>query len=354
MKQIKTLMYVYISLCFLNMSAFATESEAELLVHSYTNDRYYNQVCWLTSHNSFAYKSDFLNQFLFPNQQKNIRNQLLYGVRSFMIDLYYENDDPNASIILAHNNDLTGGKNYVQKFSSPFLSTIKEWVNDPKHQDDIITIHLESYIRDYDKIKDEIDNAELGEYLFDLCEYNGGKTQKGKARCLLLDDAELDLNELGWPTIGEMRERKKTIVIFSDKTEDVGKGIIHISSTMETKYDLREYPYCEMRLEGRSLQAPIFIMNHFYGMQAIPYGIGRYYRWKDANEFYKIVTRAGECALQSGQWPNFIAFDNIGYQNNDERKIVIEINNFNRNCYGVVKTEDKIESKHEGHMHDEL
>ena len=47
-------------------------------------------------------------------------------------------------------------------------------------------------------------------------------------------------------------------------------------------------------------------------------------------------------------------YSNIGYQNNDARKIVIKINNFNRNCYGIIKTEDKIESKHEDPMHDEL
>ena len=360
MKQIKTLILYFhiIVLCCLNVSAFAVESEAELLVSSYTNDRHYNQVCWLTSHNSFAYKrGSFLNSRLFPNQQKNIQEQLLYGVRSFMVDLHYENDDTNKPIILAHNNDLTGRKNYVQKFSYPFLYTIKEWLKDPIHQDDIITIHLESYIRDYDKIKGEIDTAELGKYLFDLCEYNGGEALEGKARCILPDAEELDLNKLSWPTLGEMRERKKTIVIFSDKTEDVGKGILHASNTMETKYDLSDYPYCEMRLDGRSSNAPIFIMNHFYGWQAVPFGIGRYYRLKDPNEFRKIVARAGECALQGGQWPNFIAFDNIGYKHNDDREIVIKINAFNKDCYGGIgedRTEDKIKSKYEDLMHDEL
>lgn len=37
------------------------------------------------------------------------------------------------------------------------------------------------------------------------------------------------------------------------------------------------------------------------------YGIERYYRWKDYNEFNKIIVRVGECTFQSGQRPNFIA-----------------------------------------------
>lgn len=90
--------------------------EDELLAQTNADNRYYNHICWLTSHNSFAYKDDsFSSTLLHPNQEKNIQEQLLYGVRSFMIDLHNKGmiHDFDEDIVLAHKNDLTGGLNYV-------------------------------------------------------------------------------------------------------------------------------------------------------------------------------------------------------------------------------------------------
>lgn len=67
-------------------------------VSFYQNERYYNDVCWLTSHNSFAYKNTSFKHQLFPNQIRSIKKQLLLGVRSFMIDLHYDNNE----VVIAH------------------------------------------------------------------------------------------------------------------------------------------------------------------------------------------------------------------------------------------------------------
>lgn len=266
-----------------------------------------------------------------------------------MVDLYYENDDPHNSIILAHKNDLTGGKNYVQKFTFPFLSTIKNWLDDPEHENDIITIHLESYVRSYKKIiyeldavdakdEDKISKPKLKSYLFDLCEYNGAKAKEGSAECYSSAGKPLDPQKLQWPTLGEMRKSNKRLVIFSDKAEDAGYGIMHVSNTMETQYNLSKYPSCEMRREGRLLKAPIFTMNHFYRLQAVPLGIGRHYEKKKANKFDKTAARVGICTFQEKQWPNFIAVDNVGFEEDETRQIVLAINNrHNEICYYVAQ-----------------
>ena len=318
-----------VALSVFNAPVFADiPTEEDLLSQTYTDNKYYNQVCWLTSHNSFAYvDKSFLAMRLHPNQKRNIQEQLLYGVKSFMVDLHYEDSNLNKSIILAHKNDFTGGKNYRQKFSFPFLQTINKWLED--YPQDIITIHLESYVRNYEKIIGELDaiNAEsengtsepkLTSYLFDLCEYNGGMAKKGKSKCDCSSGKQLEKKQLRWPTLGEMRQKNKRLVI-------AGYGIMHVSNTMETQYDIRGYPDCEMRSEreGRSLKVPIFIMNHFYGWEAIP-GIGCFY--EAANEFNEIAKRVGVCALQEGQWPNFIAVDNVGSKSGEERQIVLAIN----------------------------
>lgn len=339
-----------IALSVFNIVVFANIPTTEdLLIQSYTDNKYYHRVCWLASHNSFAYKDDsFSSMWLHPNQKKSIQEQLLHSVRSFMVDLYYEDNNPSKSIILAHKNDITGGKNYVQKFSSPFLSTIKEWLNDPKHQNDIITVHLESYVQSYRKIIDTLDaidadsksgtsESNLTSYLFDLCEYNGGVAKEGKAKCDWLNEKQLETKQLRWPTLGEMRQKNKRLVIFSDQVEDVGYGIMHVSNTMETQYDISAitgYSNCEMRREGRALKAPIFIMNHFYGWEAIP-GLGYFY--EATNEFNEMAKRAGICALQEGQWPNFIAVDNVGSNGGKEQLIVLAVNEHSEKCCAVAQ-----------------
>lgn len=66
--------YTVIVLCFANVPIFAYSSEARLLDQSYIDGAHYNQICWLTSHNSFAYKDDsFSSPFLHPNQKKSIK-----------------------------------------------------------------------------------------------------------------------------------------------------------------------------------------------------------------------------------------------------------------------------------------
>lgn len=236
--------------------------------------------------------------------------------------------------------------------------TIAQWLDDPKHENDIITIHLESYIKDYDKIKEAIDVAGLGEYLFDLCEYNGGEAQKGEAQCKWFDGKDRKINELHWPTLGEMRKQGKNLVIFSDKSEDAGRGIMHVSGTMETKYDISDYPYCEMRREGRSSRAQIFIMNHFYGWEAVPI-VGKYYDYfKCPNKF--VGHRVLKCFLQEERLPNFLAVDHVGAPCGDEKEIVLAINKIS-NSYCVDKdsiTEEKHKDKKKEEKkypeHDEL
>lgn len=105
------------------------------LIQTYTDDVLYNEVCWLTSHNSYAYKDPNSSVNFLPNQVYPIEEQLRRGVRSFMIDLHY---DDEHNIILAHEGIL-----FKQPFL-PFLKTIKKWLDE--HRKDIITVHLESYI----------------------------------------------------------------------------------------------------------------------------------------------------------------------------------------------------------------
>ena len=310
----------------------------------------------------------FAGKFIPSNQWLNITGQLEYGVRGFMLDLYYKDDDPKNTIILAHRLKpkpaFWNRRYFKQDFSTPFLSTIKQWLHD--NPQDIITIHLESYVCDYKKIIDELDatdkNSEseanepsLKSYLFDLCEYNGGKSQQGKTGCFWPSNKKT----IKWPTLGEMRKSKKRLVIFSDKAEDAGYGITHVSNTMETQYDLSEFPVCEKRSEGRIQNTPVFVMNHFYKYMAIP-GANLVLNYSaKANKYGKLLLRSGACCLQENKCPNFIAIDDVGLDGSGDRQIVLTINKQNFMCHCVEEdylSEEKSESQINDNIpkHDEL
>ena len=303
-------------------------TEQNELMQTYTSDKRYNYVCWLTSHNSYAYnEKSFENKFINENQSLNIRKQLEYGVRGFMIDLYYEKDNPANSIILAHSmkekgNSFVTIRHYKQKISSPFLETVKKWLDD--NPQDIITFHLESYIRDYNKIIEELKTVGLYDYLFDLYEYNNqGLAEHFKS---------LDSKELAWPTLGEMRQHNKQLVVFSDKIEDSGYGIMYVSNTMETQYDLDGFPSCEKRYDGRVEEAPIFIFNHFCKYRSMP-ASGIICNYKKRNKYDNILLRVAKCWLQECKSPNFVAVDMVGHKKGNEKQIVLDINNYNEKCY---------------------
>ena len=68
-----------------------TDNAVQLL-KTYTDEKSYDKVCWLTSHNSFAYNSNLVSrkEFIRANQSKDIYKQLQYGVRGFTIDAPHE------------------------------------------------------------------------------------------------------------------------------------------------------------------------------------------------------------------------------------------------------------------------
>jgi hypothetical protein len=281
------------------------------LLSSYSGTRSYDDVCWLTSHNSFTYKNPLSEKQFFPNQSLTIKEQLEHGVRGFMIDLHR---DTGGNIVIAHGSALLFKQQLL-----PFLNTIKDWLDSNK--DDIITVHLESYVGNYTDIMTLINTAGLQVYLFDL----GSSTS--------------------WPTLGSMRASDKRLIIFSDNRLDLGTGIMHATKYMETQYDLASYPCCDMRTDGRTIpppNAPLFVMNHFYPILITPRtGIWSSYfsASSDVNSYKRLEKRICDCFSKGppfGKWPNFIAVDFAGTFGGEELEIVLDINNKSMACSASV------------------
>lgn len=288
----------------------------------YSDNRLYSDVCWLTSHNSFAHpipdesETDaMLNNHVGIYQFFTIKEQLEFGVRSFMIELHYK-DKTEKEVVIAHEK-----AHFFEQSLLDFLTTIKQWLN--SNRDDIITIHLKSYIGSHDNVMDVIKKSGLKKFLFDLTSFGGQ-----------------------WPTLGQMRNQNKRLIIFSDKQADTidknGRhisGIMHTTSYMETEFNLAKSPNCEMRIDNRATTADLLVMNHFYPVTIISGSTGiigindRLFPFSqlldksDHDEHIKLIrTRVCKCLIRTTSWPNFVAIDFIGTYDGEELSIVADIN----------------------------
>ena len=106
--------------------------------------RRYNEVCFLTSHNSYASKS---HGYHYAQQRWSIEQQLEAGVRGLMLDTHV--DSKTGEVILCHANErinkiICANKPHMKL--SDALSVIRTFL--ATHPTEIITIFLENYVRD--------------------------------------------------------------------------------------------------------------------------------------------------------------------------------------------------------------
>ena len=174
--------------------------EVKALYHlSEIQEKKYNEVPTIASHNSFTYPDNELGWFLQPafhqNQILNTIQQLDLGVRTFLIDVE-TNKDSDASITFSH-----AGVSFKKEWSV-FLKEIRDFLfNNPN---EIITLHLESSVENYSKIMRDITTAKLNDYIYTVAD-----------------------NSMDWDTVGQMIKNNKRLLIFSDANDDCGPGIMN-------------------------------------------------------------------------------------------------------------------------------
>jgi hypothetical protein len=270
----------------------------------YPDERHYNEVCWLTAHNAFANAPD---GWIYDQQTLNFDEQFEYGVRSFMIDLHwYDSSSEGRYIALCHEDNefkkrtgnalgigfencfLTRGSlgGELPKPASYFFTKVDKWLREnPKS---IITVHIESYLG--------ANSAKELEKIF---------TETGVAEFIY--NSPIGSPSSKWPTLGELRNTNKRLIIFSDNQ---GDKCIPVNAYRETKYNLKEFPQCELRGEGRHSSALLFVMNHF---NSISFEMIDF--WPGANSFIEtnaydaILSRVNICYRKENRLPNFIAVD---------------------------------------------
>ena len=137
----------------------------------------YNEVAYLTTHNAY---SSFEDGFYLPNQNMNITSQLNQGVRAFMLDIYSEDD-----VLVLYHGVAELGSSFFEDLLNEFRIFIDENPNE------VITLILE----DYSSVNELSDALFTSGIIEDLYEYD---------------------EVYGWPTLQEMIDLDKRIVLFSD------------------------------------------------------------------------------------------------------------------------------------------
>lgn len=254
------------------------------------NERPYNEVAFLTTHNSYNAKAD---GFWFPNQKWGIEQQLKDGVRGLMIDVYEDEE----GLIVYHGYKALGSVEFQS-----ILETVKMFLDSNKNE--VVTLILECYAKTA-KVIEVFDQAGLSKYAY---------TKSSKQ---------------SWPTGADMIENDKRLVVFTDNKDTVkSANWYHYvwDFAFETHFSTSHPKQlnCELnRGANGAREKDLFILNHFITRKLI--GTGRKRKSKIVNSAKFLKNRIAACQKKHGKKPNFITVDfyNIG----EGMRIVEALNN---------------------------
>lgn len=239
--------------------------------HSELCDKRYDQVAYLTTHNAFNAGDEGFN---LPNQTHGLTQQLEEGVRALMLDVY----DEGGVATVYHGFAFLGTTTLESN-----LMEIKNFLD--ANPNEVVTLLFETYI-----------SANMMDTVI---------TQVGLKPML-------HVQVLGepWPTLQEMIDADKRLVVFSDDNNaQPGQDWYHYmwSFAVETNFDnnaLSDFT-CDFN-RGNSIN-DLFILNHFATDPSL--GTGRTDLSEQSNQFSYFYNRAMSCWSETGRFPNFPTVD---------------------------------------------
>lgn len=254
----------------------------------------YDQVSFLTTHNSFNYaKRTKLKKYgpisyFFPNQNYPINVQLKHGVRAFMLDLH----KPKSEVILCH-----GGKGcgiLGQDNAARVFSDVREFLL--KNPTEIVTFILESYVSTHD-LNQVLMQSGLTPFLYAKGKYSP------------------------WPLIEEMISTNKRLIILNDRTEVNDPAWNHAvwEVAVETPYNYKRIKDLNCSFNRGNPENSLFIFNHFTTLIA-----GKRLDAKKINKRNFLTKRIHDCRIKLKKFPNFVTVDFYYY--GDGLEVVNQLN----------------------------
>ena len=238
----------------------------------------YNEVAFLTTHNSYNSKAD---GFKLPNQEWNITTQLHYGVRALMLDVY----NVSENLFVYHGYKMLGSRPFID-----VLNEIKVFMD--KNPQEVITIILECYVNS-NLIQDEFERSGLANYIY-------AKPQ----------------NE-DWKTLRQMIDDNTRLVVFTDRRDaQIGQEWYqycwdYAVETSFTNHRIKDFTNEFNRGKENADSKELVIFNHFLTTKVT--GVGSIRKSKKANS--ELLDRIQNFQLETGRFPNFITVDFVDIGN---------------------------------------
>lgn len=257
--------------CFFVCLIVSNAASSQCNGHLSLCDKRFNDVAYLTTHNAFNAEEDGFN---LPNHTYGLTRQLNDGVRGLMIDVY----DEGGVATVYHTLTLLGTATLESN-----LTEIKDFLD--ANPNEVVTIIFECYA-DFELIETAFINTELLDYTL-----------------------EQDLGEM-WPTLQEMIDDGKRLVVLSDRNDaPPGEDWYHYvwDYAVETPFSNNSNADFTCEFNRGDESNDLFILNHFATDENV--GIGRIDLAELANEFDFFYNRAQACQSVLGKFPNFPTID---------------------------------------------
>jgi hypothetical protein len=289
----------------------------------------YDQMCYLTSHNAFSYRSVITP--LSAQQSMPVAQQLERGVEALMLDLWaYTPAGGTEDIYLCHD-DCEGWSKYgVGNLTGPrrLVDDLRQVVAalqaDPER---IVTLILEARIRGLAnraaRLAAAFAEAGATPFLFRADQPNQGST-----------GSTWNVDTQGWPTRKWMIDNGLRLVVFSDRAAEIGcddgwpcnetrwdDGVPYLwRYVSETVYgnaslDLSVPPAPRegspplthrAQLPGGETRPLLLLMNYFPTFAAGSFNDGWF---NDLNAYDAVHAKVGQVRTAAGRTPNFLAVD---------------------------------------------
>ncbi len=237
--------------------------------------RRYDQVSYATTHNAFNYAYG-PTQFWFPNQQVDIPHQLRGGVRGLMIDAHeYNGHDPTLAgkVCVCHQFCDLGAEPLTD-----VLRSIREFLD--TYSREVVTIIFESYVT-VDRMEQAFIDSGLIDYAY---------PQPVGAP---------------WPTLGEMIDQNRRLVVFTDRDGGLRDWYLDVwDFAVETDYSARSPEDLTCDYNRGDPSNSLFILNHF-----LTWPLARRSLAAQVNYNPFLVNRAYQCWNETGKRPNFVTVD---------------------------------------------
>ncbi len=299
MRLLKIICYLLSSLFFiLNSSSSSNRTKKSLQSDSYYINDYskpFHTYSWLVAHNAYSNDNIFSNQY-----GLSIKEQLKFGVRGFMLDIY----DYNNSIYLCHKSCYLS--NYGKFFEALSYSILPFLRDNPR---EIVTLFLEDH-SSREVLEKELKKVfALDEMIFNPQTWSGYPN---------------------WPSLDELIKKNQRLFIITDNKNNSGyyefdNKEIHLlfgqDITVENYWSLGDtylsHNYnCVSRWADIPLstkKSSIFynewdrlvVMNQFHGIPFYPHS-------ETDNKFRALYQREQKyCYPETQRTPNFVAVDNV-------------------------------------------